>query len=323
MCYIYIMSLPTLNNILKLKIIKVKYSMLFKNKYLYVLSNEYFIGYILYLNFIFKTDTFLNFNLLNSISLANYKFNKLKFFNNSTLNFLVIYNLLLTNKISMDKLLSNTKITNYSYKFMFIYYFYFIKNIKFGLSRYFNTIYQNNFYFIKFFISKFLNFFFKDKNLYLKFNKNNIEILSNKNFYFLLLKKIRYLKFLNDINLKSKSFLNLLLIVLYSKDVILFKNSLKNILENLHFKTHRKFLYNLKLILKSLSYIFYTKFKCLGILIQVKGKIGVGGNSKKRKFLYKFGSFSFTKKNQHLNYSKDSIRTYSGVLGLEIYMTYL
>jgi hypothetical protein len=78
----------------------------------------------------------------------------------------------------------------------------------------------------------------------------------------------------------------------------------------------------LKIILKSLSPIFYSRFKCLGLFIRVKGKIGVGGNSKKRKFVYKLGSFSFTKKNQKLAYSKDSIRTYSGVLGMEIYLTY-
>jgi hypothetical protein len=162
----------------------------------------------------------------------------------------------------------------------------------------------------------------RDREIFLSFNKNNLDVLSDKTFYFFLLKKVKYLRFLNDINLKSKAFLNLLLVFLYNKDVTLFKNALKSILENLHFKTHRKFLYNLKIILKSLAPIFYSRFKCTGLLIHVKGKIGVGGNSKKRKFLYKLGSFSFTKKNQKLSYSKDSIRTYSGVLGLEIYLTY-
>lgn len=162
----------------------------------------------------------------------------------------------------------------------------------------------------------------KDKNIFLNFNKSNLTTLTDKSFYFHLSKKVKYLRFLNEINLKGKSFLNLLLVFLHNKDVVLFKNALKSILENLHFKTHRKFLYNLKIIFKSLVPIFYSRFKCLGLYIQVKGKIGVGGNSKKRKFVFKLGSFSFTKKNQKLSYAKDSIRTYSGVLGIRIFLAY-
>ena len=111
-------------------------------------------------------------------------------------------------------------------------------------------------------------------------------------------------------------------ICLYNKDIILLKNTIKGILEKLHFKKHKKFLYNLRVLLKSIAYIFFYKFKCLGLYIKIKGKIGVGGNSKKRTFIFKLGSFSFTKKSQKLTYTKDSIRTYSGVLGFESYLTY-
>jgi len=318
------MSLKALNNILKLKLMKIKYLLIITTKNSNHCLDNVTMYYLIYLNFLYKTQlNSFGSNLLNYNYPLSLKFNYFKVFNNLNLDFLFIYNLLSANKVNLNKLLSSNKITNYDYKYLFIYYFYFVQNIKFGLSKYFTNFYQNNFFFFKFFVLKYLNNFVCDRNLYLKFNKNNLDILSDKSYYYMLLKKVRYLKFLNDVNLKSKAFLNLLLVVLYTKDAMLLKNAIKSILENLHFKTHRKFLYNLKIILKSLSYIFYSKFKCLGLSIRVKGKIGVGGNSKKRKFLYKFGSFSFTKKNQKLSYAKDSIRTYSGVLGFEVYLTYL
>ena len=85
---------------------------------------------------------------------------------------------------------------------------------------------------------------------------------------------------------------------------------------------YKKFLYNLRVLFKSVIHVFFYKFKCLGLYIKIKGKIGVGGSSKTKKFLFKLGSFSFTKKAQKLVYVKDSIRTYSGVLGFESYLTY-
>ena len=194
--------------------------------------------------------------------------------------------------------------------------------MKLGVSKYFTSFYQNNLFFIRFFILKYLKSFLVDKNFYLNLQKNNITISEKKLLYKILLKKVRYLKFLKEINFKVKTLINLVLISLYSKDIVLFKNGVKSILEQLHFKKHRRFLYNLKVLLKTISYIFFYKFKCLGLYIKVKGKIGVGGNLKKRKFIFKMGSFSFTKKLQKLNYTRDSIRTYSGVLGFEAYLTY-
>ena len=318
------MGLRNLNNILKLKMHKIYFIKNLSQKKSHLTLNFIFLNYIIYLNLTLKNSKLI-INLFNNLNVSNLMLNKyssFNFFNNINLNLLFIYNILNSSSLSKSRLLNNNKISNYNFKYLFIYYFFFVQNIKSGLSKYFSNSYQNNFFFLKFFILKFINNFIRDKEVFLKFNRSNLLILSDKSFYFSLFKKVRYLRFLNDINLKSKAFLNLLLIFLYNKDTVLFKNAIKNILENLHFKTHRKFLYNLKIIFKSLATIFYSRFKCTGLFIRVKGKIGVGGNSKKRKFTYKLGSFSFTKKNQKLSYSKDSIRTYSGVLGIEIYLTY-
>jgi hypothetical protein len=276
-------------------------------------------------NFFFNNNFFKNFSNLHygltNVAYSNLLKSKLFFFKNDYLNSFLFYNLVNNSIFNNNKTLNISNISNYDSKYLFIYYYYFIKNIKLGVNKYFVNFYQNNLFFVRFFILKYIKSFIKN-NLFISLQKNNITILDKTILYTNLIKKTKYLKFLKEINFKIKAFLNLLLISLYSKDVILLKNGIKNNLERLHFKKHRKFLHNLKLLLKSLSSIFFYKFKCLGLFIQIKGKIGLGGSSKKKKFVFKLGSFSFTKKSQKVNYVKDCIRTYSGVLGFELYLTY-
>ena len=306
-----------INNIIKLKMFKIHTQYLLNcyitNSNLYKLTFLYFF----YANHIINKFNFYyqsaSFKLIGNLK-------KLKFFKNDYINSFVFYNSISNYKL--DNALKVTNISSYDSKFIFLYYNCFIKNTKLGISKYFTSFYQNNLFFIRFFIIKYLKSFIKDKNIYLSLQKNHINILEKRVLYKTLLKKTKYLKFLKEINFKIKTFLNLILISLFSKDVVLFKNGIKNILEKLHFKKHRKFLYSLKILLKTLSKVFFYKFKCLGLYVKVKGKIGLGGSSKKKKFIFKLGSFSFTKKSQKLNYVKDSIRTYSGVLGFEMYLTY-
>lgn len=313
------------NLLIKLKLLRLYIKFLIKNNYF---LNTYFNP----LNTLFVYNILNNLNqrysLANTygLNLANRPLNlslkKLKLFKINYLNNFLMYNIVNLNFKLKNNLINLDSVSNYNFSYLFIYYNYFIKDTKLGMSKYFNNYYQNNLFFVKFFILKYLKSYLTHNNFYLGLHKNNIDILEHKTLYNVLVKKTRYLKFLKEIGFQIKSFLNLILICLYNKDIVLFKNGIKNILEKLHFKKHRRFLYSLKLVLKLLSYVFFYKFKCLGLYIKVKGKIGVGGNLKKRKFIYKVGSFSFTKKLQKMNYTKDSIRTYSGVLGFEAYLTY-
>jgi len=308
-----------LKNIIKLKTFK-----LFVNNFFFLIAKDNNI--ILFrFYFFFKINNmiskFNNFNI-NFNSKLYLLLKKIYFFKNSYINSYIFYNFFNSN-VQLTKKLDIENISNYNIHYLFIYYYYYIQNVKLGIAKYYSYFYQNNLFFIKFFILKYLKSFFKHKNLYFNIQKNNLIINEKKLIYKILLKKVRYLSFLKEIKFKIKTFINLILVSLYNKDSILLKNGIKNILERLHFKKHRRFLYNLKTLLKFLSYIFFYKFKCLGLYIKIKGKIGVGGNLKKRKFIFKMGSFSFTKKSQKLNYIKDNVRTYSGVLGFEIYLIYL
>jgi len=259
---------------------------------------------------------------VNDIKLST-SLNSFKFFKANYTSSLLFYNLFYFKKKISDKALQHSNgSSNYNPYNMFFYYNTFVNDVTSGKNHYYKHFYQNNLYFIRFFIVKYLSLFLEDKKFYLNLQKNNIDIIEKNFFYKVLLKKTKRLGFLKEIKFKVKSFINLILVSLYNKDLTLLKNVIKNILEKLHFKKHKRFLYNLKVLLKSIIYIFFYKFKCLGLYIKIKGKIGVGGNSKKRKYIFKLGSFSFTKKSQKLSYIKDSIRTYSGVLGFESYLTY-
>lgn len=116
---------------------------------------------------------------------------------------------------------------------------------------------------------------------------------------------------INDLN-----FLKMLITILLSKDTTLFVNWLKFFFETLYYKNHKKFITLLK-------YIFFFFFKYLknylnfnGLKFLIKGKISLGGNSKKKKQYCSLGSFSLTKKNTYINFNKNYINTISGTLGL-------
>lgn len=308
-----------LNSIFKLKLLNIFFFFLLQNnKRIYSTTHcsWFFIYFLKELGLRFNTFNFIE----HSTSFANQlNLKKLLFFKNNCSNPFLLYKSINASSATIKK---NTVISNYDPYNIFFYYNSFIKNVNKDSSKYYSNFYQNNLYFIKFFIFKYLSTFLIDKSFFISLQKNNFDIVEKSLLYKMLVKKTKRLGFLKEISFKTKAFINLILTSLYNKDVILLKNGVKGILEKLHFKKHKKFLYNLKVLLKSIAYIFFFKFKCLGLYIQIKGKIGLGGSSKKKKFVFKLGSFSFTNKTQRLTYVKDSIRTYSGVLGFETYLTY-
>lgn len=300
-----------LNLLLKLKVLKILYTgnlnlfcvnfnllrnNLYYNKFLLLFFFNYSNNLVVKLNYLFFN---LNFKLLRS------QFNQFYLYN----NFFFSINCFL-------------KISNYNLKYLFLYNQFKKLNSNRFKSGNLPILYENNLFFFKFFILKYLNTYFKNKYLYLNIQKNQFDIFDLNIVYNLIVSKSKRLMFLNTLKINLKSFVKLILIFFYSKDVVLLKNFVKYILETIHFKKHKNFLYNLKIIFNLISNLLFHSLKVSGIFIKIKGKIGVGGNLKKRIYNLKIGKFSFTKKNQKMNYIKDSIRTYSGVLGFEIYLSY-
>lgn len=59
-----------------------------------------------------------------------------------------------------------------------------------------------------------------------------------------------------------------------------------------------------------------------GFIFDIRGKVGVAGNAKRRHFVLKWGRYSFTEKNLRFTYKHGLIRTFTGVLGVTIIMTF-
>jgi hypothetical protein len=69
--------------------------------------------------------------------------------------------------------------------------------------------------------------------------------------------------------------------------------------------------------------VYLPFFKCVGFFLKIRGKIGVGGNSKKRRYSIKIGRCSLTTKSLKFNLYSGSIRTLVGSLGLNLAIFYV
>lgn len=130
--------------------------------------------------------------------------------------------------------------------------------------------------------------------------------VSNWDFY-----KKFFKKFLNV----QRQILGVLYYSLLLKDSYIFVSFFKKIFEKSNIKLHKKLIYGLK---KVLNLLFKPLFKFLGVLgvfFNIKGKIGVSGNAKKRRYYFSIGEHSFSKRTLKMDYSFSTVNTFTGVLG--------
>jgi len=151
---------------------------------------------------------------------------------------------------------------------------------------------KKSFYFLFFnkFILNFLENFFKFKiflNIKKGSNKIALKHISYRSFF------LKYFKR----NLKvSKQIIGILYYSFLLKDASIFVSFLKRVLEKLNVKLHKKIFLGLKKIIKDFFKPLFSFLGVLGILFNIKGKIGVSGNAKKRRYYFYFGKHSLTKK---------------------------
>lgn len=320
------------SNIL-IAIIKLKsLSILFTLNSMYLNKPIHRVNLLAY--FLFHQFQIFNFNLVSCKSFNShyFKYSYLNFFLLNYFNSNYFFNLFQKEFVLSYELKNKLdRISNYNVNYLAIYNSNYIRGLKWKLFslRYFKRYFQDNFFFMRFFISRFLQSYFNNQNLLIKFQRVYLMYRNISKYYFrvyfykTLLKRVRFLKFFKDLKIKFKVLLHVLLLSLYYKDIVLLKNFIKHTMERLPLRLHRRLLFSLRTMFKLLSRFIFFKFNCTGIFFKVKGKIGVGGNSKKRAFIIKYKKYSFSSKNQKLVYVKDSIHTYVGALGLEIYLSYL
>ena len=285
-----------------------------KKKSNYFFFNYFFFNYFKFFFlkkvYIFNVNNIFNLYLKNKES--DYFLNNFNF----SSNWFYVLNFLNTHNNSLLKFYPS----NYYLNNIYIYF-----NLFFNLKN--KSIHSNNFNKIcinlnNFFLRKFIEIFF-NKKCFLKFNKYDLSTLDMNVIYLNLYKRLKKMQIFNKSKSLLKEFLEISLLLVYTKDLRLFKNWVIKVSENMHFKLHRKFFYIFKIVFQKYFLLYGKDFGCLGFYFKVKGKIGLGGNSKKKRNIIKIGKFSLTTKKLKIKYDQGQIRTYSGTLGVEFLISYI
>ena len=106
------------------------------------------------------------------------------------------------------------------------------------------------------------------------------------------------------------------------RDSLLFSSWLKAMILRISFwKTRTIFRFLRYLFLIYFMHIF-PELKIKGLKIRLKGKISAAGNSRKRTILYRVGQTSHSKLDLRVSHSKQTINTFTGVMGFQVWLFY-
>lgn len=165
------------------------------------------------------------------------------------------------------------------------------------------------FTFLNKFLINFLEAFLKKKIIFnIKKGSNNLVIkqIGLRKFYFKYFKR----------NLKvSKRLIGILYYSLLLKDASIFTNFFGGLLEKLNVKLHKKLFLGLKKLLKDVFRPIFAFIGVVGLFFNIKGKIGVSGSAKKRRYFFSYGEHSLTSRAIKIDSKLTSVWTFTGVLG--------
>ena len=174
-----------------------------------------------------------------------------------------------------------------------------------------------------------LFFFFKNffeniigKNLTFRIINLNTNLKNNKYFIDWIFKRTQFAFIRVHKLFYYSEFVDIIIICFKLKTLNFFSIWLKKFFEKIHFKFHKNFLKQLNFFFKRFFLKFCKKFKIKGFLLDVRGKVSVSGNSKKRHYLIKYGCLSKSKKNLRFFHEQNEINTITGVLGITYILTY-
>jgi hypothetical protein len=177
-------------------------------------------------------------------------------------------------------------------------------------------------YLNKFFLFFFENFFKSKIFFKIKFFKkiyNFIEKkLKNYNFY----SKFNWAQLKIGKGFFLKEMLKIFWISFFIKDPKFLLNWISKTMNRIYFKNHKKFLIVFKAVASRFFYFFFKDLNFKGFFFDIRGKVGVTGNAKKRHFSIKLGRFSHSRKSLRLNMFQNLVKTKTGVLGLTLVISF-
>jgi len=92
-------------------------------------------------------------------------------------------------------------------------------------------------------------------------------------------------------------------------------------MEKIHLKKHKKMIKVVHNTIKNNEF-FLELSNLRGFSMDIRGKLGTAGNSKKKHYAFTIGSIAPTTKSHGLNLCQTTVRTSTGVLGVTILMSY-
>ena len=175
-------------------------------------------------------------------------------------------------------------------------------------------------FFFSFFVIQFLESYLS-KKIWLQINtkdtinahwKNHINKYIYKNIFL-------YRKFHKIIPIKE--LLEIFWLTLQTHDMQILLNFLKNKFETTHFKKHKKLLSLFFDVIKKNKFIFEI-LGIKGFFFDIRGKVGVSGNAKKRHNCFSIGKITTTSQNTNSYFQQISVWTPTGQMGITCIMQY-
>lgn len=108
----------------------------------------------------------------------------------------------------------------------------------------------------------------------------------------------------------------------FFKDVKLFMSWLKSLIQRISFWRTRSIFRFIKYLYQHYFSFAFPLIGLKGIKIKLKGKVSAAGNSRKRTVFYKWGRVSHSSVNLKVLYDFQTISTFTGVQGLQVWLFY-
>ena len=107
-----------------------------------------------------------------------------------------------------------------------------------------------------------------------------------------------------------------LLLTLIMKDPIFFMGWFTKIMEKVQFFKHKNYIMFFKSIFTYLNKNMFKKLGIRGLYFDIRGKVAVKGDSKKRHILLRYGECTFSQKSIRVAPSYGLVNTFTGILGV-------
>lgn len=175
--------------------------------------------------------------------------------------------------------------------------------------------------YMQFYILSFLENFFK-KRFYIKTTNNFFQKPENTDYLLSIYNDYKNFQPKYMKNFLIRDFLEIVWYSFFLRDLTLLVDWVSKFLEASNFRVHKRFLLFFHNFMHKYSNIFFDILRIRGFFFDIRGKVGVTGNSKKRHFFLKIGKLNKSTKIKKMDFNQSIVRTPSGALGLTFILNY-